>query len=47
MVMLYYKPGDLRLKKNEKDEHVIEHCGMLTETFDSEKKAIARFNRIK
>ena len=47
MVMLYYKPGDLRLSKNANGEHVIEQCGTVTETFSSEKKAVARFNRIK
>lgn len=47
MVMLYYKPGDLRLRKNEKGEHIIEQCGTVTDTFSSEKKAVAKFNRIK
>jgi hypothetical protein len=45
--MLYYKPGDLRLSKNDKGEHIIEHGGTLAETFSSEKKAVAQFNRIK
>jgi hypothetical protein len=26
VVMLYYKPGDLRLRPNEQGEHVIEQC---------------------
>ena len=47
MVMLYYKPGELRLRKNAKGDHVIEQRGTVTETFGSEKKAVARFNRIK
>jgi len=45
--MLYYKPGDLRLRPNEHGEHIIEKCGTVTETFNSEKKAVARFNRIR
>jgi hypothetical protein len=45
--MLYYKPADLRLRKNDEGEHVIEQCGTVTETFSSEKKAVARFNRIR
>ena len=45
--MLYYKPADLRLRKNHKGEHVIEQCGTVRETFSSEKKAVARFNRIR
>ena len=45
--MLYYKPGNLRLRPNEHGEHIIEQCGTVTETFGSEKKAVARFNRIR
>jgi hypothetical protein len=47
MVMLYYEPGKLRLRPGEHGEHVIEQCGTVTETFTSEKKAIARFERIR
>ena len=45
--MRYYKPADLRLHTNDKGELVIEQCGTVTETFTSEKKAIARFERIR
>ncbi len=45
--MLYYKPGDLCLRPNERGEHVIEQSGTVTETFSSEKKAVGRFNTIR
>jgi hypothetical protein len=47
VVMLYYKPFDLRLRTNERGEHVIEQGGAATEVLGSEKKAIARFYRIR
>ena len=45
--MLYFKPFDLRLRKNEEGEHVIEQCGTVTKTFGSEKKAIAYFHQVR
>jgi dsDNA-binding SOS-regulon protein len=45
--MLYFRPFDLRLRPNEKGEHVIEHCGTVTKTFSSEKKAVAYYYRVR
>jgi hypothetical protein len=47
VVMLYFKPFDLRLRQNEHGEHVIEQCGTVTRTFSSEKKAVAYFHRVR
>jgi hypothetical protein len=47
VVMLYFKPFDLRLRKNEQGEHVIGQCGTVTRTFSSEKKAVAYFHRVR
>ena len=47
VVMLYFKPFDLRLRKNEQGEHVIEQCGVVTKAFSSEKRAVAYFHQVR
>jgi hypothetical protein len=47
VVMLYFKPFDLRLRQNEQGEHVLEQCGTVTRTFSSEKKAVGYFHQVR
>ncbi len=44
---LYFAKADLSLHKNDAGDYVLEQCGELLETFKSEKKALAKYNRIR